>query len=81
MFKKFSKTKNLRVFPKGFKQSTKTRMILSELIEFVNKIAKESPESLNKPVNIHYETGCYSEILSISVDPVDKTVVFSEYDN
>jgi hypothetical protein len=56
-------------------------MILSELIEFVNKIAKESPESLNKPVNIHYETGCYSEILSISVDPVDKTVVFSEYDN
>ena len=47
------------------------------LIDKLNSIAKESPDTLDKPVEIHFDTGCYMEAMSVRIRE-DNIVVISE---
>ena len=51
-------------------------MKLSELIAALSTIAKESPELLDQPVEINFDTGSFSEAESVVV--MDDRVVISE---
>lgn len=53
-------------------------MKLSELIAILNDIAKESPEMLDKPVEINFDTGSFSEAESVIIEK-DRVVISEDW--
>jgi len=53
-------------------------LTLADLINKLNAIAEKSPELLANPVEIHFDTGCFSEAMTVDVrvDDCNITKVF-----